>query len=691
MPPKAKGAKKKGGYQMPEKFAEGHVLKDIYKTNWTLGKPIGQGGFGLIYLAYKGEAKGTAEYVVKIEPKDNGPLFCETHFYINCAKEDEIKNYVKSTGLKHLAIPKYISSGLCTYNEKEYRFLVMDRFLKDLQTVINETPSHQLNESGVLCLMRQVMHSLEYIHKKGYAHGDIKGANLMLKSDHESFLVDFGLAQRFKRDNVHQKYEIKPERRHNGTIEYTSRDAHAGALCNRRSDLEILGYCVVHWLSGTLPWISLIANCEQVQQSKIKNMTNVKDFIKATLGSVNNISEPVKSFIEFYLGEVNKLEHDHEPPYAKIHAKITDALKALGHGSASADHFHLFTPGAKKSAKATAAAAAVETNGTGSEVEAVEEKGRGGGRKRQAKAAKAIPSEDEDSEAEREKPKPKRTPAARRNGAVKAAAEVVVAGSDQEEAETEKPTPIARKPGRSKTNGTPSTGKRTARKEAINYQEESEEEEITQPKSPKPKTATPVAKSSQVKRTNGKLVIPDSDSEQDVPEVRARSPTPKRAVKAKADENGKQQHAARHLLETPPTSKYPLRLTPTRQMTPTSNSDTQTAHEPEPAPMNVAQREVLDMKTKQVNSSVLNGGERKMNAAQLDIINKLKTGSSVFSQNHNQSPAGVKSSPLALGNLEKKGSVVLVKKRKNVPKTTVHTQTDKSYIADVRKVNGQIW
>lgn len=43
-------AKKKNGYQMPEKFTSGFVLKDIFKNNWTLGKPIGQGGFGLIYL-----------------------------------------------------------------------------------------------------------------------------------------------------------------------------------------------------------------------------------------------------------------------------------------------------------------------------------------------------------------------------------------------------------------------------------------------------------------------------------------------------------------------------------------------------------------------------------------------------------------------------------------------------------------
>lgn len=39
---------------------------------------------------------------------------------------------------------------------------------------------------------------------------------------------------------------------------------------NRRSDMEILGYCAVHWLSGHLPWIDLISNNDKVQQSKVK-------------------------------------------------------------------------------------------------------------------------------------------------------------------------------------------------------------------------------------------------------------------------------------------------------------------------------------------------------------------------------------------------------------------------------------
>lgn len=46
-----------------------------------------------------------------------------------------------------------------------------------------------------------------------------------LKSANNVYLVDFGLAERLP-----QKLEYKPNKKkaHNGTIEYTSRDAHLG-------------------------------------------------------------------------------------------------------------------------------------------------------------------------------------------------------------------------------------------------------------------------------------------------------------------------------------------------------------------------------------------------------------------------------------------------------------------------------
>ena len=56
MPPKAKatgGAKKrapKNTHQLAPKVTEGTVLTDFIKKEWKVGKPIGSGGFGLIYL-----------------------------------------------------------------------------------------------------------------------------------------------------------------------------------------------------------------------------------------------------------------------------------------------------------------------------------------------------------------------------------------------------------------------------------------------------------------------------------------------------------------------------------------------------------------------------------------------------------------------------------------------------------------
>lgn len=341
---------------MPEQFNVGFVLRDVYKKPWCLGKPIGQGGFGLIYVANRGEEAGkdlmAGDYVVKIEPKENGPLFCETHFYSSCAKKDDLEKYATLKKLSHLAMPKYISSGTSTYKDKEYRFLVMDRYSTDLQRILlRPDVKHQLSPIGTLCLMRQVMWSLEYIHSRGYAHGDIKGANLMLKTDQEAYLVDYGLAFRFKRDNVHQPYKIKPECRHNGTIEYTSRDAHDGAQITRRSDLEILGYCVIHWICGKLPWMELIKNPVHVQESKKKSMANVKGFLRETLESVGTPAEVVK-FMEFYLNEVNKLEFESEPDYAKIHSKITETLVALGHARSERDNFYVFSKEVKVSKKA---------------------------------------------------------------------------------------------------------------------------------------------------------------------------------------------------------------------------------------------------------------------------------------------------------------------------------------------------
>ncbi|CAB1335485.1 unnamed protein product [Coregonus sp. 'balchen'] len=101
--------------KLAEEFPPGEVLTDTSKKSWKLGAPIGQGGFGLLYLADENTSKpvgADAPYVIKVEPSDNGPLFSELKFYMRAAKPDLIQSWMTSRKLKYLGVPKYWGSGL---------------------------------------------------------------------------------------------------------------------------------------------------------------------------------------------------------------------------------------------------------------------------------------------------------------------------------------------------------------------------------------------------------------------------------------------------------------------------------------------------------------------------------------------------------------------------------------------------
>lgn len=78
----------------------------------------------------------------------------------------------------------------------------------------------------------QQLDVLEYIHSYEYIHADIKASNLLVGyqpgTENQVFLVDYGLACRYKIDGKHKEYKYDQRKAHDGTIEFTSRDAHIG-------------------------------------------------------------------------------------------------------------------------------------------------------------------------------------------------------------------------------------------------------------------------------------------------------------------------------------------------------------------------------------------------------------------------------------------------------------------------------
>uniref|UniRef100_A0A2K5BWF6 Protein kinase domain-containing protein n=1 Tax=Aotus nancymaae TaxID=37293 RepID=A0A2K5BWF6_AOTNA len=260
-----------------EQFAVGKIITDMAKKEWKVGLPIGQVGFVCMYLAdtnSSGSVGSDAPCVVKVEPSDNGPLCTELKFYQQAAKPEQIQKWIRTHKLKYLGVPKYWGSGLHDKNGKSYRFMIMDHFGSELQKIY-EANAKSLRSLDIL----------EYIHKHEYVHGGIKASNLLLsyKNTDWVYLVDYGLA-----------YRYCPEGMSHGTIEFTSIDAHNGVFPSRRGDLEILGYCMIQWLTGHLPWEDNRKDPKYVTDSKIRYRENIASLMDKCFPEKNKPGEIAK-------------------------------------------------------------------------------------------------------------------------------------------------------------------------------------------------------------------------------------------------------------------------------------------------------------------------------------------------------------------------------------------------------------
>lgn len=102
-------------------------------------------------------------------------------------------------------------------------------------------------------------------------------------------------------------------------------DAHMGAH-SRRSDLECLGFNLIFWSQGWLPWghEKLLTQPEQVHRVKEHFMTDIKEMLKQVYG------EKVPTYLGEFLEYVGELAYTSAPDYDLCRNIFLSALQRMG-------------------------------------------------------------------------------------------------------------------------------------------------------------------------------------------------------------------------------------------------------------------------------------------------------------------------------------------------------------------------
>ncbi|KAL1212893.1 Casein kinase 1-like protein 10 [Cardamine amara subsp. amara] len=274
---------------------------------FKLGRKIGSGSFGELYIGIN--VQTGEEVALKLEPvKTKHPqLYYESKVYMLLQG---------GTGVPHL---KWFGV------EGEYNCMAIDLLGPSLEDLFNYC-TRKFSLKTVLMLADQLINRVEYMHSRGFLHRDIKPDNFLMglgRKANQVYIIDYGLAKKYRDLQTHKHIPYRENKNLTGTARYASVNTHLGIEQSRRDDLESLGYVLMYFLRGSLPWQGLKAGTKKQKYEKISE--------KKMITPVEILCKSFPSEFTSYFHYCRSLRFEDKPDFSYLKRLFRDLFIRQGY------------------------------------------------------------------------------------------------------------------------------------------------------------------------------------------------------------------------------------------------------------------------------------------------------------------------------------------------------------------------